>query len=98
MDTPCPLPKVQLVTRVSDVGAPLLLVPRAMLSSPTLILQSCTRQFVPTRSIPSVLCDCNKVGTPVEGGALSVMPRIVMLPPLPLNTMFCFGAFERVTF
>src|SRR5580698_600884 len=55
IDRPCPKPKLQLVTSVpEDVPA---VLPSAMQSSPSLMKLFSTRQFVPMRSMPSVLGD-----------------------------------------
>ena len=71
METPCPLPKTQLLM-TKPLSGPV--DPRAMLSSPTLMLQFTIKQFVPTKSMPSVLGE-------VEA-AVSVRLLMVMLPPV----------------
>src|SRR5579862_4011938 len=88
METPWPVPKLQLVTTVSeDVPA---VLPSAMLSSPSLIEEFSTRQFVPIRSMPSVLGE--------KPGALIVIPWTVTLPVVLLNTICMEGEFSKVAF
>ena len=85
IDTPCPLPNVQLEIMMSDERAELL--PIWILSSPSLIEQPWINTFVEARSIPSVLA--------VFDAVLILMFCIVRLM-LPLCTMIWnVGAFCR---
>src|ERR1017187_2610377 len=66
IDTPCPVPNVQLETVMSVAGE---LPPISRSSSPVLIEQFRIRTLVEVISAPSVLCESN--------GVLIVMPWIV---------------------
>src|ERR1700722_8020661 len=88
MESPWPDPKMQFVIMMPEHVPPVL--PSAMLSSPSLMLQFCTRQLVPIKSIPSVFGELL--------GVLIVIPWMVTLPVAFLKVRCIEGEFCSSTF